>query len=229
MGRMTGIAGAVGVTVATRQLSSPQGAWQPDMDARAQRNTTVLNAFLRLLREASVIEKPWTLGSFSGPFRGGYVSSHQQISCYAFHDWLRSLLFSLPEPSPRSGEKQPRRVTIGFVPRFFCLERIAPLTGGVAEASLGWIVCRNDPRIRHIETYSHIWRSRYGGLIAHNRRTRYARQYKRDHPAATGPTRTDRRFRIRIVKEPEATLLQDKYASDSAGSCRFSQVLVRFP
>jgi hypothetical protein len=99
---------------------------------------------------------------------------------------------------------------------FFPVAPIAPLSRGAPNAGLDCPTAGNDPRIRHIETPSHIWRARHDGEIAHSRRIRYSRQYERDHPAATVRTQADWPSRIQIVKEPEATLLQDKYAPGSA-------------
>jgi hypothetical protein len=157
--------------------------------------------FSMFRRDAPRIDRPQSLASFSRRNSGRHGSSHNQNLCYAFHDWLRSLLFLLRAncavlartsqrgsglasfltfllwcQSSRSDEEQPRRVTIGFDPHFFpCGANRAAVARGAAKAGLGCSVRRDDPHTQYTEAYWDIWRTRHGGEIAHNCRTRYSR------------------------------------------------------
>jgi hypothetical protein len=110
------------------------------------------------------------LASISGRFRVDYGTSHHQISCYGFHDWLRSSPFS---PSCRL-----RRPQAGAAP-------VKPDQGAR----------RNHPQVRHIETSQRNHPKRRGGEVAHNRCGRFLRRFGRNHPAAAEATSLASPFR----------------------------------
>jgi hypothetical protein len=89
--------------------------------------------------------------------------------------------------------------------------------------------CRHHPHARHRETSLCDHPMRRGREIGHSRPHRLPRSKWRDPTAAAAAEWAASSYRVRIDKEPEATLLHLKHAPGSLDPCRFFGHLVVFP
>ena len=148
---------------------------------------------------------------------------HQSLCCPEEHPervigGFVSAFFLMQSPSRHRRQVHPTPFTVALFRTFSPSAPVALLSRGTPNACLDDPTAANDPQIRHIETLSHILRTRHGGELAHHRRVRYSRYYERGHSAAAAATEASRPYRIRNVKEPKAILFQPKYAPDAMAS-----------
>jgi hypothetical protein len=100
---------------------------------------------------------------------------------------------------------------------------------GEAHAEVARHLRRNHRRPWHIQTCLHNPTMRRGGRIDQYRVDRLRHELERTRPAAAAAKQTAQPSRIRIVNEPEATLLQHKHARFTPASCGFFGNLSMIP
>jgi hypothetical protein len=149
-----------------------------------------------------------SVAPFSGPRSSHLDSRPHQKSCCIFHIWLRFSRFSSPHRSFCPG------------PELLEEQRAGPPKGRVLRRNLDF---------RRIEASLHDHTKRRGKVIVHKRYDRSGRRLGRDHPAASLPTRQPDLSRVRIAREPKATLLQHEHAPFPPDSCAFFKSLGLIP